>query len=152
MTFLKKSFVVEVRNLQMCPRPMSWHSCLEAKNWERLNLFICEGNTCERLLFPHHLLTNIFTETILLVRLAQSLWWRCYDFEDRVLILISCRIFLCRHIEATYGPSPLPSTLGTRGSFAGLKQLESKDGHSPLFSVEFKNAWSFVYPPLPIHR
>jgi hypothetical protein len=42
--------------------------------------------------------------------------------------------------------------MGTRGSFPGVKRPGREADHSPLYSVEIKNAWSYTsIPPIRLH-
>jgi hypothetical protein len=50
------------------------------------------------------------------------------------------------------GPTQPPIQWGTRGSFPGVKRPGCEADHSPLSSVEVKNAWSYTStPPIRIH-
>jgi hypothetical protein len=62
-------------------------------------------------------------------------------------------IFLFHHrIQPGSGVHPASYPMGTRDSFLGLKGSGREADHSPPFSVEVKNAWSYTStPPISPH-
>jgi hypothetical protein len=53
-----------------------------------------------------------------------------------------------RCVQAGSGTNPFSYTIGTRGSFPGVKRPGRETDHLPPYSAEVKNVWSYTSTPL----
>jgi hypothetical protein len=73
-----------------------------------------------------------------------------YGLDDRgvgVWVPVGSRIFSSPTVQATSGVHPTSYTMGTGGSFLGVKQPGCEADHSPPTSAKVKKMWIYTSTP-----